>query len=405
MLIKKKKDEIAIKILFFSYYFLPHVGAATWSTYYLSQSLLRRGHSINLIIPNVRYSLSINDRKSTILEKKIPLKLNRTPRYKMPQKIAPLISFLLLLFKGLSKGRNSDIILCQFHPHHFAHVVALIIGRIFHIPVVVRANDIYRKINGEVLYNRISKLVSVFNEYFIKYTKAFLVVCSENKEILLSRLGKNASKYHIDISHNGVDQSLVNNTLNKEEARKLLNLTQERIILFVGRFSSKRYGIDILLKAMSKILIKIPNSLLILVGDKMTVHQKELINSLGISKHIRVYGPRSHNEIFKFIIASEICIGPLMPTLAIPQKVLEYMACSKPIVTGIKSVSRDLNPHVNFLVVSPEPNSVADAIIKILDNEDFARKLGEKGKGIISNFTWDKIGVDLEKILLKTIRV
>ncbi len=379
------------------------MGAATWSTYYLSRSLLQRGHYINLIVPNVQYALSVKDRTAKILEKKLPVALHRTPILKIPKNLAPFLSPFFLFFKGLRVGRDSDIIFCQFHPHHFVFVTALLIGKIFGIPVVARANDVYRKMDKGFRYKWLIKIINVFNEYFIKYAEAFLVICSENKDILLSRLGKNASNCHISLSYNGVNQSMFNEYSNQEEAKKILNITQEKVILFIGRYSGSEYGIDVLLEALPFILLKHPKTLLILVGDEMISHQKELVNSLGISKNIRVYGSRPHKEIVKFIVAADICIGPLTPTLAIPQKILEYMACGKPVVTGIKSVSRDLNPNVNFLVVSPEPIFVAESIIKILENEEYSKILSSNGKTIAKRFTWEKIGAELERLLLKTL--
>jgi len=393
----------AFRILFFSYYFLPHVGAATWSTYYLSLSLSRGGHEINLIVPNIQYALSVDDRTAKILEKESPIKLHRTPIFRIPRKLAPFLSSFFLFFMGLRAGRDTDVIICQFHPHHFVFVVALLVGRIFRIPVVARANDIYREMGVKNLgfMDRLISVVNAFNEHFIKHANAFLVVNSESKGILASRLGKNASNCHVGLSYNGVAQSLLKDAPNKEEARKLLGIEpEEKVLLFVGRFSGEEYGIEVLLEAMPNILIRVPNSVLILVGDKMTSHQQKLVNSLKISKNIRVYDPQPHKQIIKFIMAADLCIGPLMPTLAIPQKVLEYMMCNKPVVTGIKSISRDIDPNF-FLVIHPNPKFVANAIIEVLQNGEYARRLGSNGKRVAGKFTWENVGAELERLLLK----
>lgn len=393
-----------MRILYFSYYFLPHVGAATWSTYYLSSGLSLRGHKISLIVPNVQYALSINDSTAKILEKENPVTLHRTPILRMPRNLAPFLSAFFLFFKGLRVGRGADVIICQFHPHHFVFVTGLLIGRIFRIPVVVTACDIYREMGRKNLgfMDKLIKVANVFNEHFVKYAKAFLVVNSENKEILESRLGNKATSCHIGLSHNGFNLSMFKDAPNKEETKKSLGIEPEKkVLLFVGRFSGEEYGIEVLLKAMPNILTKVPNSILMLVGDKMTSNQQELVNSLGISKNIRVYGPMPNKEVVKFIVSADVCVGPLMPTLATPMKVLEYMACGKPMVTGIKSVSKDMNPNINFLVVPPEPKSVTEAIVKVLQDKEYARKLGLNGERFVSKFNWDNIAYDLERVLVQ----
>lgn len=393
-----------MRILYFSYYFLPHVGAATWSTYYLSSSLSRRGHKINLIVPNVQYALSINDGTAKILEKEIPVTVHRTPVLRLPRELAPFFSIFFLFFKGLRVGRGADVIVCQFHPHHFAFVVGLLIGRIFQIPVVAAAPDIYREMGRKNLgfMDRLIKVVNVFNEYFVKYAKAFLVVNSENKEILESRLGSNAASCHVDLCYNGFNLSMFKDAPNREDARKLLGIgPDDKILLFVGRFSGEEYGIEVLLKAMPNILAKVPGSVLILVGDGMTSNQQELVNSLEIGEHIRVYGPMPNKEVVKFIIVADVCVGPLMPTLATPMKILEYMACGKPVVTGVKSVSKDMNPNFNFLIIPPEPKFVVEAITKVLQNKEYARTLSSNGERFVSKFAWDNIAYDLERVLIQ----
>lgn len=398
---------IYIRILFLSYYFLPRVNAATWSTYYLCLSLSKKGHKINLIVPNIQYTISIDDREASILEKQIPVTLHRTPLFRMPQKLAYLISPFFLFLKGLRLGKSADVIICQFHPQHFVFVTATTIGKIFQIPVVARANDIYRYMGVERTGFKacMTKIVNTFNESFIKYVNVFLVVCSENKEILLSRLKMDTTNLSIGLSYNGVSLSEFKNVPSKEDARDLLNIdTDKKVITFIGRFSGKEYGIEVLLKALPFILKKEPKTLLIMVGDQLTSHQQRLINTLNIYKNVKIYGAMPHKQIIKFVMAADVCIGPLKPTMAIPQKILEYMICGKPVVTGIKSISKDLNPNSNFLVVPPEPKSVAEAIMKVLQNECYANRLGSYGKRSVGKFTWEKIGADLERIVIQTLK-
>lgn len=394
-----------MRILYFVYYYFPRFSGATWSAYNLS-SILAEKNEVNLIAPNIDYRLTLNESAIRKMEKRNKTKINITPWFKIPRKLAPFLSAPFLFLKGLRIGRDVDVIFCQFHPYHFVFVVALFVGRIFNIPVVARANDIYRKMGRRKLCfkNQLVKVVNHFNECFVKYAEAFLVVCSENKEILLSRLGKNGLKSNIGLSYNGVAQSAFNNGPNKEEARKILCIGhKKKILLFVGRFSGQEYGIEVLLKAMPFVLKEVPNSILILVGDNITPHQRQLINSLGISKHVRIYGVRPHEEVVNFIMAADLCIGPLYPTLAIPHKVLEYMICGKPVITGIQSVSKDLNPNNNFLLVQPTPEDVINAIKKVLHDNNLAKKLGSNGKRDVSNFTWTNIGSNLENILLEII--
>jgi len=393
-----------MRILYISYYYFPRVSAATWSTYAISQRLAKN-HDVLLLVPNIKYEMALNNEEIRETEKKNPVFLIRTPGVKIPLKLAPLISPLILFLRGLILGKNNDIIICQFHPHHFTFIVAFFLGKIFRIPVVARANDIHRDmcLENQPFLQKVNifrrTIFNTLNESFVKYANSFLVVCRENKEILESRLGR---LKNLRISYNGVDPNEFKG-ISKKDARKYLNIElKDKVILFTGRFSGPEYRIDALLKSFTIIQKNIHNSLLILVGDKLQkAIQKELIFN---SKRVRIIGPVTRSEIKRYLAASDVCVGPLGRTRAIPLKVLEYMVCGKPIITGINSVSRDVAiDGFNCICTPPEPQAVAEAIIKVLENEAYAQFLGTNAVKKASNFTWDKIVQDLEEVLLEAV--
>ncbi|MCJ7634969.1 glycosyltransferase family 4 protein [Candidatus Bathyarchaeota archaeon] len=389
-----------MRILWLSYYYLPHVGGGTWGTYHLSLQLSKRGHKIQLIVPNIKHKLSLPWESSLSLEKSNPSKIHRTPMIGIPRILGPLLSSSFMFCAGLRLGKGADVIVSQHHPHTFLTPIAVFLGRILKVPVIIRADDVYREMGLDLIV----KVGNTFNEYFIKYARTFLVVCSEQKEILLSRLNT-ASSCPIFLSHNGVNLSEFGDVPKKEDARKTLGIqNEEKIVLFVGRYSGLEYGIEVVLEALPIILLKEPNTILILVGEELGPRLHSMINSLGISKNVRVYGSKTHKEIVRFIVSSDLCIGTFTETMTIPLKVLEYMACGKPVVTGVKSLSKDLLfDESNFLIVPTRPESVSEAAIKVLQNEEYARKLGSNGKRLVSKFTWDNVGADLERLLVKTL--
>jgi len=80
------------------------------------------------------------------------------------------------------------------------------------------------------------------------------------------------------------------------------------------------------------------------------------------------------------------------------------MVCGKPIITGINSVSRDVAiDGFNCICTPPKPQVVAEAIIKVLEDEDFGKMLGLNAKNTAFRFNWDRIVDDLEKILFDVI--
>ena len=388
-----------MRVLWISYYYLPHVGGGTWATYNLSLRLSKKGHKVELVVPNISHKLSIPREYSIKMERGNPSMLHRTPVFPLPREVAPFLSGFFILCTVLGLRRGADVIIAQYHPHTFFAPLAVLLGRILKTPVILRADDVFREMGSPP---RLAfKTMNILNEYFIKYAKAILVVCSEEKRVLLSRHGQRDLESRIHLSFNGVDLSEFNVSESKLEIREKLGFrNDERIVLFTGRFSGEEYGIEVLIRALPMIQERVPNVLLAFVGDKLAPSQLSLVNALHGTKNIRVYGPKSRSEITRFIIVADICLGPLRPTSAIPLKVVEYMACGKPIVTGIDSLSRDiaLNGY-NCICVPPESEAVAEAILGLFRDKNNAKLLGLNAMRTARRFTWDKAADNLDIIL------
>jgi glycosyltransferase involved in cell wall biosynthesis len=392
-----------MRILYIAYYYLPVASAATWSTQAITKRLAKN-HEVTLLVPNIDYDIKLDSKKVIQEESKNYSRIIRTPKIILPQNLAPILTPLFLFIKGLKMGRKSDMIFCQFQPHHFTYVVGLFLGKILRIPVVARANDVHRDMGVEPsdLSQKINgirrTMFNVLTERFVKYAQKFLVVCSENREILESRIGKLSN---IEVSFNGVDFDEFKEC-NMDVSRAALGIDQDRkLILFIGRFSGPEYKIEFLLDAFKLIRQKLQESMLLLVGDKLPDNIAEKYKT---TSDVRVFGPVDRDEIKRFIAAADVCVGPLGSTRAIPLKVLEYMACGKPVLTGFNSVSKDLAiDKRNIVCVSPESHAVAASCIKILTDEEYAQYLVIHARETASKFSWDRIVSDLNDNIITTV--
>lgn len=256
--------------------------------------------------------------------------------------------------------------------------------------------------NPQVLAQKINgirrTMFNVLNERFVKYAQKFLVVCSENREILESRIGKLSN---IEVSFNGVDFDEFKEC-NMNVSRAALGIDQDRkLILFIGRFSGSEYKIEVLLDAFKLVKKNLQESMLLLVGDKLP---DNIAGKYKTTSDVRVFGPVDRDEVKRFIAAADVCVGPLGRTRAIPLKVLEYMACGKPVLTGLNSVSKDLAiDKRNIVCVSPESHAVAASCIKILTDEEYAQYLGINARETASKFSWDRIVSGLNDNIIETV--
>ena len=84
---------------------------------------------------------------------------------------------------------------------------------------------------------------------------------------------------------------------------------------------------------------------------------------------------------------------------------LEAMACGIPIISsklgGIPDIVKDME---NGMLVKPgDPESLADALIFLLENDDIRKKMGNDGRKKVEEYSWMKIAEKTEGIYEKLI--
>ncbi len=390
-----------MRILYLVFYYFPRASAATWSTFALTERLAKN-NEVYLVFPNVGYPIALGGEEVAKALSGSHAIHHRVPRFKIPEGPAQTIAPLFVFLDAMKTGRRCDAVVCQFQPHHFVFLAGIAVGKLLGLPVVARANDVYREM-GEKLspIQRINlarrRVYNAINEWFVGLADEFLVVCEENRDTLISRVGELPN---IRISHNGVDPEEFQN-LDRVAARKSLGIEEEqRIVLFTGRFSGEEYRLDVLLEAYSLLKSRHPEALLYLVGDSLP----KTLEGEALRLGVRVVGHVPRRRIAEFLAASDVCIGPLGRTQAIPLKVLEYMVAGRPIVTGSGSVSRELAiDEVNCLAPAMEPVAIADAITRLLDDEGLRERIIRNASETVKRFYWDNIASELEETLHKVV--
>jgi glycosyltransferase involved in cell wall biosynthesis len=153
---------------------------------------------------------------------------------------------------------------------------------------------------------------------------------------------------------------------------------KEYIIGTVGRIESVK-GIRYLLLAMKIILAKFPNTKLEIIGDGTEVKfLKHLALENNISNSVSFLG--KFTDVIPFYKRMDIFVLPsVLEGFGIV--LLEAMASGIPIVAtnvnGIKEVVIDMS--CGILVPPRNPEAIANAVIRLIENPEVNRKLVENG--------------------------
>ncbi|MCP4423356.1 MAG: glycosyltransferase family 4 protein [Chloroflexi bacterium] len=239
----------------------------------------------------------------------------------------------------------------------------------------------------------------------ISYKLADKIICvsAPAKENLINAWQTPPDKIHV--IPNGVDVERFGKNMNSDAIREKFHLSDAPVVLFLGSFQFW-HGLDLLVESFSRILEKIPNAKLLLVGDgpaRAMVEQK--IVEIGLANSILLTGAIPHRQIPEILAAADVVTIPY-PQLPqelwfSPLKLFEYMAAGKAIVASKAGQIADVITHEqNGLLVEPgDVNALAQAVIELLEDSGKRMELGRNARQqAVSTHSWKQHIACLEDV-------
>jgi glycosyltransferase involved in cell wall biosynthesis len=155
---------------------------------------------------------------------------------------------------------------------------------------------------------------------------------------------------------------------------------EQPTVLFAGWVQARK-GPDVIVRAMQQVVRAIPQARLLVVGplseSKFEAYIRKLVADLSLQDAVTFTGKLSSEEFDRvFAGAHVVAIAEQWENMS-PVFALECMAAQKPIVSGaIGGIPEFIrNGEDGLLVQYDDPTSYAEAIIRLLRNRDFARRL------------------------------
>ena len=154
----------------------------------------------------------------------------------------------------------------------------------------------------------------------------------------------------------------------------------KKVVLFAGRLSQPKGGVKII-EAMEIVSREIPNTILLVAGDKEG-YAKEMIK-IAKKKNVRIVltGFLDHQGMKAAYHSSDVVVTPSIYLDPFPTVNLEAMACSKPVVGtcfgGTPEVVVD--GKTGYIVNPLDEKAMAEKIIYLLKNPAKAKKMGRAG--------------------------
>jgi len=224
---------------------------------------------------------------------------------------------------------------------------------------------------------------------FAKKAKRIVTVSEFSKQDIANQFNVNIE--NIDVVYNGSNEIFKPTSRDDQIETKKKYTDGNDFFIFVGALSPRK-NVANLLSAFQIFKTRTKSNLkLVIVGEKMfkTKNIKSVFNRMN-SKEDVVFTGRLSPKKLRNLYGSALALTfvPYFEGFGIP--IIEAMNCETVVitsnVTSMPEVAEDAALYVNPLSI----NSIADAMIKIYENNDLRNELIEKGKIQSQRFSWDK---------------
>jgi len=168
----------------------------------------------------------------------------------------------------------------------------------------------------------------------------------------------------------------------------------DKVILFVGTIYEFS-GLENIIQNFEIIKSKIKDIKFLIVGGGESFGKiKSLVNKKNLKSDVILTNFKPQHEIPKFISLADVCINSFeinkTTDSIIPIKILEYLACGKPVLSTPLKGTIALLPKEDFGIIYSPYDSFVENLSDLLANTEKLEELGNKGLDyVIKNHDWN----------------
>lgn len=177
-----------------------------------------------------------------------------------------------------------------------------------------------------------------------------------------------------------------------ERNRAILELPR-RFVLFVGTIEPRK-NLPVLLKAYARVW-KEHGVPLVIAGKKGWLYEEvfRAQDTLGLTDGVRFVGGVPGGQLPYYYNAAECLVLPsIYEGFGLP--VLEAMACGIPVVASNVSSLPEIAGDAGMLVDPEDPGALADAISRVLSDEQLRGNLARRGLERAAGFSWKRAAAE-----------
>jgi len=295
-------------------------------------------------------------------------------------RLTPLcIRVLLVTFGSVFINIKEKTTLVRANDPYISGIVGYIISKICTIPFCVSIHaeyDLQYKSFGPEGVLRLfgsRKLAKRLEKFVLSHTKMVMPI---RESLVNYAINHGAKPESIRVIPHGIEPAPF---LQKPspELKKELGIENRKVISFVGRLAKDNYVKDIV-EIASQVCQRRKDAVFLMVGDgEERENLEQLSKDLGLNKNVRFLGYQPQDRVVRIRLVSDISLC-LMAGFSL----IEAAVAGTPVVAYDVDWHYELvkNNETGFLVPEGDIEGAANAILKLLDNPELAKKLGENAR-------------------------
>ena len=277
-----------------------------------------------------------------------------------------------------------------------AGLAAVISSKIIGCPAFIDFTDFYSDI-AKTDSPFMTPLFRSVERYILSSAERIMVVSNVMKATLIRYYGISSDKIYV--VPDGTNANMFNPNVDGTRIRRLHGLRNKFVLIYHGDIKSPD-GVDVLLHALAIVVKKYPNIKLMILGGggKYFDGLISLVRKLELDSYVIFTGWVPHNEVPKYIAASDVGMMPLRATLNhncyVSFKLFEYWGIGKPVVVSrVAAISEIVKDGINGVLVNPGNKvDLAGGILSILEDPEKAKAMGAKGRKLVEEkYNWQNL--------------
>lgn len=355
----------------------------------MAEALARNGHEVHV----VTYHFGQGGSGSSF-------RIHRIPEVKSYHQLSPGPSYLKLLLLDplltrtllrVLRSRSIDLI----HAHHYEGLLTSLAVRPFTKQPVVY--DAHTLLESELPSYRLALPASAKRSLGLWLDRRLpqrashtIAVSEELRTKLVGHGGVKPEK--ITVVPNGVELDHFNPS-HSNSARS----NEKRTLIFAGNLGPYQ-GIKLLMHVLKAVVERRDDIHLMIVSDSDFEPYNSLAKQLGVREHISVR--RSNfQDLPKFLADADLAVNPRVDCDGYPQKLLNYMAAGKAVVSFAGSAKNLRHQETGWIVDDGDIGGFAEAILSLLLNKEMAERLGNNARQLVqSDFSWERTAEATEAV-------